>query len=52
MSSLISADRNFKQYRSLARQTNADRRIQANMLMTHIFAKNFVICTSRELWLP
>jgi len=46
LTSLISADRNFKHYRSLARQTNADGRIQANMLMTHIFAKNFVINAS------
>ena len=48
LTSLISADKNFKQYRSLARQTNADGRIQANMLMTRIFAKNFVISASRD----
>ena len=48
MTSLINADKNFKNYRSLARQTNADGRIQANMLMTRIYAKNFVISASRD----
>ncbi len=48
LSSLYQADQNFKQYRSLARQTNADGRIQANMLMTRIFAKNFVINANRD----
>jgi CHASE3 domain sensor protein len=33
----------FGTYRKLARQTNADGRVQANMLSTRIFAKNFVI---------
>jgi len=46
--SLIGADRNFKGYRALARQTNAEGRVQANMLMTRIFAKNFVISASRD----
>jgi len=46
--SLIRADSVFTQYRALARQTNADGRIQANMLMTRIFAKNFVIDASEE----
>lgn len=46
--SLVGADRNFKEYRVLARQTNADGRVQANMLMTRIFAKNFVISASRD----
>jgi signal transduction histidine kinase/CheY-like chemotaxis protein len=41
--SLIKADSHFKDYRSLARQTNADGRVQANMLMTRIYAKNYVI---------
>ena len=45
---LTAADRYFKDYRSLARQTNADGRVQANMLMTRIFAKNFVIDASRD----
>lgn len=38
----------FVQYRTLARQTNADGRVQANMLMTRIFAKNFVIEANPE----
>jgi len=46
--SLIQADTIFKQYRGLARQTNAEGRIQANMLMTRIYAKNFVIEASEE----
>ncbi len=46
--SLINATDIFGQYRSLARQTNADGRVQANMLMTRIFAKNFVIEASVE----
>jgi signal transduction histidine kinase len=41
--SLFSADRNFKAYRSLARQTNAEGRVQANMLMTRLYAKDFII---------
>jgi len=44
--SLIEASDIFVKYRTLARQTNADGRIQANMLMTRIFAKNFVIDAS------
>ncbi len=46
--SLIQADTIFKQYRALARQTNAEGRIQANMLMTRIYAKNFVIEANEE----
>ena len=46
--SLVGADRNFKGYRALARQTNAEGRVQANMLMTRIFAKNSVISASRD----
>ena len=46
--SLRGADRNFDSYRALARQTNADGRVQANMLMTRLHAKNFVIDTSPE----
>ena len=45
---LIGADRHFKDYRSLARQTNAGGRVQANMLMTRIHAKNFVINASQD----
>tara|TARA_Y100001934_G_scaffold229778_1_gene277008 strand:- start:85 stop:468 length:384 start_codon:yes stop_codon:yes gene_type:complete len=40
---LQNAEDTFGTYRKLARQTNADGRVQANMLMTRIFAKNFVI---------
>jgi signal transduction histidine kinase/CheY-like chemotaxis protein len=46
--SLVGADRNVKIYRALARQTNAEGRVQANMLMTRIFAKNFVISASQD----
>lgn len=46
--SLMQASDVFVQYRDLARQTNADGRIQANMLMTRIFAKNFVIEANDE----
>ncbi|MBT4939923.1 MAG: hypothetical protein HON14_12385, partial [Rhodospirillaceae bacterium] len=45
---LINAEQTFSQYRKLARQTNSDGRIQANMLMTRIFAKNFVIDANRR----
>lgn len=40
---LQNAESTFGSYRKLARQTNADGRVQANMLTTRIFAKNFVI---------
>jgi signal transduction histidine kinase/DNA-binding response OmpR family regulator len=46
--SLTDADRHFKDYRVLARQTVAAARVQANMLMTRIFAKNFAIDASPE----
>jgi signal transduction histidine kinase/DNA-binding response OmpR family regulator len=45
---LMGADTRFKDYRSLARQTNAKGRVQANMLMTRIYAKNFVINASKD----
>ncbi len=45
---LQNAESTFATYRKLARQTNADGRVQANMLMTRIFAKNFVIDANRE----
>ena len=45
---LVSADKHFRDYRALARQTNVDGRVQANMLMTRIFAKNFVIEASDD----
>lgn len=48
LTGLQNAEQTFSQYRKLARQTNSDGRIQANMLMTRIFAKNFVIDANRE----
>jgi len=45
---LNNAEETFATYRQLARQTNADGRVQANMLTTRIFAKNFVIDANRE----
>ncbi|MCW9045905.1 MAG: bacteriohemerythrin [Alphaproteobacteria bacterium] len=46
--SLKGAGNNFTEYRSLARQTNQAGRIQANMLMTRLFVKNFVISASKD----
>ncbi len=46
--SLNGASNAFGKYRTLARQTNADGRVQANMLMTRIFAKNFVINATED----
>ena len=46
--SLDGANTNFGDYRSLARETNAVGRVQANMLMTRLFVKNFVISASDE----
>ena len=48
MVSLFRADRNLKDYRALARQTNADGRVQANMLMTRLYAKDFIISANEE----
>jgi signal transduction histidine kinase/DNA-binding response OmpR family regulator len=48
VTNLMGAQGYFKDYRSLARQTVADSRVQANMLMTRIFAKNFVIDANPE----
>ncbi|MGL1890953.1 MAG: response regulator [Spirochaetaceae bacterium] len=45
---LVRADKNFKEYRTLARQTNAYGRVQANMLMTRLFVKNFIIDPDTE----
>jgi signal transduction histidine kinase/DNA-binding response OmpR family regulator len=45
---LLRAEDNLKSYRSLARQTNADGRVQANMLMTRIYAKDFIISANAE----
>ena len=46
--SLMDADSDFRLYRSMARQTSADGRIQANMLMTRLFAKDFIIDPNEE----
>ncbi|MCW8915896.1 MAG: methyl-accepting chemotaxis protein [Magnetovibrio sp.] len=46
--SLNGADENFSDYRSLARQTNQAGRIQANLLMTRMNVKNFVISANEE----
>jgi PAS domain S-box-containing protein len=43
LSSLVGADDDFKRYRSLARQTNAESRVESNMLLTRLFAKNYQI---------
>ena len=48
LSHLVSANNYFKSYRTLARQTVSDSRVQANMLMTRIYAKNFVIDANRS----
>jgi signal transduction histidine kinase/DNA-binding response OmpR family regulator len=45
---LENAEQTFATYRKLARQTNADGRVQANMLTTRIFAKNFVIDANQK----
>ena len=46
--SLFGADRNLKRYRALARQTNAEGRVQANMLMTRLYAKDFIISANAD----
>ena len=38
----------FTNYQQLAHETNVDGRIQANMLMTRLFAKNFIMDPSEE----
>ena len=45
--SLDGASDNYETYRSLAQQSNASGRVQANMLTTRIFAKDFVINASK-----
>ncbi len=47
-SSLNGAGDNFTDYRNLARQTNEAGRVQANMLMTRMFVKNYIISASEE----
>jgi signal transduction histidine kinase/DNA-binding response OmpR family regulator len=46
--SLLGAEENFINYRSLARQTNAEGRVQANMLTTRVYAKDFIINANAE----
>jgi signal transduction histidine kinase/DNA-binding response OmpR family regulator len=46
--SLLGAEENFVNYRSLARQTNAEGRVQANMLTTRVYAKDFIISANAE----
>jgi signal transduction histidine kinase/DNA-binding response OmpR family regulator len=48
MFGLVGADRNLKSYRTLARQTNAEGRVQANMLMTRLYAKDFIISANAD----
>jgi signal transduction histidine kinase/DNA-binding response OmpR family regulator len=45
---LYDSQQTFQTYRGMARQTNADGRIQANMLTTRLFAKNFIIEPGKE----
>jgi len=40
---------NFVEYRSLARQANADGRVQANIISTRVFARDFVIDPSDSI---
>ena len=40
--SLVAANENFQEYRALARQTNAEGRVQANMLMIRMNVKDFL----------
>ena len=35
-------------HRALARQTNSEGRVQANMLMTRVYAKDFIISANGE----
>jgi len=46
--SLIGAAQNLMNYRALARQTNAEGRVQANMLMTRLHAKDFIINANED----
>lgn len=45
---LSGASEDYTTYRNLARQSNASGRVQANMLTTRIFAKDFVINASKS----
>lgn len=46
--SINTAYSTFVEYRSLARQANSDGRVQANMLSTRVFVKDFVIDPTDE----
>ena len=46
--SLLGAEESFINYRSLARQTVAEGRVQANMLTTRVYAKDFIISANEE----
>ncbi|NIA69582.1 HAMP domain-containing protein [Pelagibius litoralis] len=46
--SLDVANSTFTEYRTLARQANAVGRVQANLLMTRMNVKNFIISKSKE----
>ena len=46
--SLEGANDNFQTYRSIARSTNVVGRVQANMLMTRLEVKNFVISATEQ----
>ncbi|RKY18969.1 MAG: hypothetical protein DRQ55_11900 [Planctomycetota bacterium] len=45
---LLDAQNNLRDYRVLARQTNAEGRVQANMLMTRLYAKDFIISANAK----
>ncbi|MDA4844624.1 HAMP domain-containing methyl-accepting chemotaxis protein [Hoeflea poritis] len=45
---LTGADRNFKQYRSYAIQTNQLGRIQANLLLARLYAKDYILKNTDE----
>ncbi|MCG8355338.1 MAG: HAMP domain-containing protein, partial [Kiloniellales bacterium] len=46
--SLEGSNENFQSYRSIARSTNIVGRVQANMLMTRLEVKNFVISATQQ----
>ena len=48
LSNLRGAEQNISTYRLLARQTNAEGRVQANMLLTRLYAKDFIINASAD----
>jgi two-component system sensor histidine kinase/response regulator len=48
ITALYKAGLTFGSYRTLALQTNSNGRVQANMLMTRLYAKNFIIAPGEE----